>query len=1335
MYCLGIDIGSSSVKLAAVGEDRTILLTRQLRHGGDALACLAGLLCEVDADLGLDACLRWCTTGAGAGSVSKLVPDARSLGTVPALTLGAGLIAPHARSIVEMGAQSACYITDVGAARPPRFAANDGCAAGTGSFFEDQMGRLGREIEDYSRLVAGASSIPRLSGRCAVFAKTDIIHRQQEGVPVEDILLGLCYAMVRSYRALIVRKLPVQAPVALSGGVLRNAGVVRAVREVFDLGEGELLADEGQLFFQAAGAALQAWEDVRQAGGDGSPRLRDLLDACRGEIVGEPLPRLEPLPPVSLETGPGYVLAPEPWPTDGDGRVPCALGIDVGSTSTNLVLVDREGGVLHAQYARTRGNPQKAVREGLALIGERLGERVRIVSVATTGSGRSLIGHLVGADAVRDEISAQARAAAEIDSQVDTVFEIGGQDSKYIALEAGAVVDFQMNKICAAGTGSFIEEQAARIDIPLEDYGRQALSSTAPVDLGERCTVFVETAINAALAQGAEKRDIAAGLCQSVIRNYLHRVVGQKRVGDHIVLQGGVNYNAGVVAAFKQFYGDRVSVSPHFAVSGAVGAALLAWEAAPPRTSFRGFDLKGPVAERRKAGSTAIDENRAFFHATKDLLLEGYEPVADPSKKTVGIPRCLMVYKLFPLFNAFFHHLGFNVLISDESSEETIALAQRLAQGETCYPVKLIHGHMRQLLDRGADYIFMPSIHTIRHKHSTLAHNYGCPYMHEAPRLVANELDLEGRGVKLLSPLLDLDFGQQAMASAMLGVGEQLGADPHEAARGLLAGSRAVGEFTRKTEEAGERLLASLAPDERVIVMVTRNYGIEDAVLNMGIPDALIDRGQKVITISHLHDHDIDISDDYPNVYWPFGQHILSSCKIIARDPRLFAVYLTNHGCGPDTMLSHLVAEEMGDKPYLQIEVDEHFSKVGVITRIEAFLNSLDHRAGMVAEENPTIKERAAAEGDFEAEGMRVRRSDTLSRDLPVLIPSFGPYGKLIAAWLEGRGYEARAVPLDRGSLSRGKAYSTTKEYLSFSALLGMGLAARDAAAGKPFQLLLPSGEGSDADGVYDRVVQSVMENEAPGGRAGVRYVAPRLERLPELVSDFEGLFRCLLAGDVVAAARPADRARILEQLTASGCAPEALMGAAEDVGCTARRDGADPSQLDSACRVLAVGEWLIVAEDGLNSGVLSAAEERGCTVCRMALSEYAWFLWCDAFEDEARFAPLVEAMEEIGGLLGPASPFAADPHALRGIASDRVGRVRAANIRYRIARTVGAAGRFDGVVCVSSMYENADIMGQLIESAAPAPLPVLHLSFDGTLGSSEGEKLSSFLYFLERKR
>lgn len=317
--------------------------------------------------------------------------------------------------------------------------------------------------------------------------------------------------------------------------------------------------------------------------------------------------------------------------------------------------------------------------------------------------------------------------------KADTVFEIGGQDSKYISLQNGQVADFQMNKICAAGTGSFVEEQAARMNLPLKDFGRLALTAKALWNW-ESDAPCLSRPLPIAQAQGATQAEVAAGLCQSIVRNYLHKVVGSKPVGHHIVLQGGVAYNPGIVAAFRQEFGDRLTVSPCFSISGAHGAALLALESKKGPTRFHGFDRQ-PEAE--VALSAEIQRNIAFYQRGPRLLLEGYDPTPVPGRKTVGVPFALMIHKFFPMANAFFRQLGFNVLLSPSTNEEIIRLSQQTAQAETCYPVKLIHGHMAWLAERGVDYIFLPSIHTMRHETSKVEHNYGCVYMQTAPQLAA----------------------------------------------------------------------------------------------------------------------------------------------------------------------------------------------------------------------------------------------------------------------------------------------------------------------------------------------------------------------------------------------------------------------------------------------------------------------------------------------------------------------------------------------------------------------------------------------------------------------
>ena len=1286
MNGIGLDCGNTTVKLVLLSPTGELLWSKIAAHRGSAIPAARRLLGELlQWDSGVCGC-PVVLTGSAGERLLEICPGLSNLGDIPAIHRGVILLAPEARSVIEIGSQSARFLTGFGSELPPQFAVNEHCAGGTGSFFEDQMSRLGLRIEDYSNLVAQAESIPRLSGRCAVFAKTDIIHRQQEGIPTPDILLGLCYAMVRNYKAVIVRSLPVERPVALCGGVAQNAGVVQAVKAVFGLEEEDLIIPDPFLHAAAVGAALAAQEAETCSMGE------LLASLCGQPAAAGRLVRRSPL------SQPAGASLTDPA---SSGVIPlegCALGIDVGSTSTDLVLMDPDGGLIDFQYLRTAGDPEGAVRRGLEHLRERFGE-LPLLAVGVTGSGRERIGRLIGADAVRDEITAQARAAVHWVPDADTVFEIGGQDSKYISLQGGQVADFQMNKICAAGTGSFVEEQAARMGIPLEEFGPLALTAQAPVELGERCTVFIETAIQSALAQGASQAEVAAGLCQSIVRNYLHKVVGSKLVGRRIVLQGGVAYNPGIVAAFRQEFGDRLTVSPCFSISGAFGVALLALETAEGPSRFHGFTGQG---EESPALSPEVQRNIAFYQRGPQLLLEGYDPAPVPRRKTVGVPFALMIHKFFPMANAFFRHLGYNVLLSPPTNEEIIRLSQQTAQAETCYPVKLIHGHMAWLAEQGVDYIFLPSIHTMKHETSRVEHNYGCVYMQTAPRLAARALRLEERGITLLNPVFDLDFGQEAMASAMLGLGKQLGIPKVRCLPALMSGAQAVRRHTAAVEKQGRDLLASLGPEDKVLVLITRNYGLSDPVLNMGIPRLLLERGYKVLTLSHLPAHDLDLSADHPNLYWPFGQHILSGAKLVAHHPNLYAVYLTNHGCGPDTTLSYLFRQEMGEKPYLHIEVDEHFSPVGVITRIEAFLQSLESRPVRPLPEGFRLTAVPSHPTAVVAAPDRTRG--------PLYVPDLPPFTPyLLDYFRHTRGVEARAMPLGGHSLALGRAETSSKEYLPFPALLGgiLDIALRETG---PFQGLLPATQGAEADGQYPWAAESVLRRR---GLERVTLAAPVLERLPETASDPDLLLRAVLTGDVLLCAPPDRRTEL---------AP-AHIPAWEELEALARGIGALPS---SGRALAAVGEPFTLF--ALHDGVLDTLEQERWQLLRAPLGEYLWFLWRDA--GSALDGSWAKRMADLGRLLGMQSIFSPDLEVLRGEANRLLPGFAGANGRYRIAKALELGCRSSGVLTLSPRYENTATV--LDMTGALEGFPHFHLAMDNDWDEGAWSRLNSFLYYLK---
>ncbi|MBC7289540.1 MAG: CoA activase, partial [Armatimonadetes bacterium] len=439
---------------------------------------------------------------------------------------------------------------------------------------------------------------------------------------------------------------------------------------------------------------------------------------------------------------PAEVCRPEVKPGE---KIPAYLGIDVGSISTNLVVIDKQKRVLAKRYLMTAGRPIEAVRQGLREIGEEIGDIVEIRGVCTTGSGRYLIGDFVGADVVKNEITAQARGALEIDPEVDTIFEIGGQDSKFIALDHGHVVDFEMNKVCAAGTGSFLEEQAERLGISIKgEFAELAFKSQSPADLGERCTVFMETELTRQQQAGAPVEDLVAGLAYSIVYNYLNRVVGRKRIGERIFFQGGTAFNHAVVAAFEQVTGKKITVPAHNEVTGALGCAVIALENDHGQGSrFKGFDLserrytlesfecgdcpnrceinvvtvegEAPLYYGSRCEKYDVDRSKHhrpdlpdLFRERERMLLRSYQPPDLPEDAPkIGIPRAHLFHDLYPFWLALFSELGCRVVLSDRTNKAIIHEGAEQSTVEYCFPCKVMLGHIINLLEKDIDYLFL----------------------------------------------------------------------------------------------------------------------------------------------------------------------------------------------------------------------------------------------------------------------------------------------------------------------------------------------------------------------------------------------------------------------------------------------------------------------------------------------------------------------------------------------------------------------------------------------------------------------------------------------------
>lgn len=1006
-FYLGIDVGSTTVKMVVLDAERRMLAWQYRRSRGQPRQTLLEEIDSLAIELGISSptfesrIAAIGLTGSGGGPVAKLI-GGRHVNELIAQTRSIGEYYPQARTVIELGGQDSKFLSvawdeKMGKMILVDMAMNNLCAAGTGSFLDQQAERLGISIEnEFADLALQAQNPARVAGRCTVFAKSDMIHLQQKGTPLSEILAGLALALARNFKSVIGKGKAFTPPVVFQGGVAYNQGVVRAFEEVLRLQPGELIIPDHHHLMPALGTAFVAMDeelDGHLIPFKGLAPLRDYLQTKQNGHKSMP----------RLTTGGITFATPNPpmlnlTTNDTNGhqtdRLPVYLGVDVGSITTKVVLIDEHANVVARRYRHTAGRPLEAVRQALLEVTEEVTDRVEVVGVGTTGSGRYLTADYVGGDVVRSEITAQARAAIALDPTVDTIFEIGGQDSKYISLDHGAVVNFAMNSACAAGTGSFLEEQADRLKIDIQqDFSQQAFCSECPSSLGERCTVFMESDIVHHQQQGAKVDDLTAGLAYAIVENYLNRVVGNRPIGQNIFFQGGVAWNDSVVAAFQKQTNRKITVPPHHDVTGAIGAAILAMEemtkrreaGESPVTRFRGFDLRdqryeseafvcqacpnlceinrvtianeppifyGARCDKFEEKGRQRQDNRPdipdLFAERHELLMGNYEPPTErTSRLRVGIPRSLIFYDMFPYWRTFFEQLDIEVVLSDMTNPKIARYTKEHAAAETCYPAKLVYGHVVDLMDKDVDAIFLPSIINRENVSPGQEENKYCPYIPAMSYTVTAAIDLEAQGIKPLKFPLHPQWDK--IKKKELGyLAVELNRSRKEVLQADAAGIATQATFYRTLKERGQEILATLVNDYPTAVIVGRGYNTSDLGVSQDLPYKLRKMGIMPLPMDYLPLNEVDISDRYPNMFWRSGQDILAAAHIVRQDCRLQAIYVTSFNCGPDSFIISFFRNMMSGKPFLELEIDDHTADAGLITRCEAFFESLEMGHGVL---------------------------------------------------------------------------------------------------------------------------------------------------------------------------------------------------------------------------------------------------------------------------------------------------------------------------------------------------------------------------------------------------
>lgn len=1111
---LGLDLGSISLNTVVLDSQDNILENYYDHCYGQPFLVLRKRLTDLLTRYETNQFKLVAITGSGGTLATELI-GGQFINEIIAQSKSVSKLHPDAKTVIEMGGEDSKLILmeqgkESGHSSLSDFSMNSICAAGTGSFLDQQAKRIGVSIEnEFGNLALQSKNPPHIAGRCSVFAKSDMIHLQQIATPVHDIVAGLCFAVARNFKSNLAKGKELLTPIVFQGGVAANAGVVHAFNEILKLKEGELTIPKYYASMGALGAVYYAKEQSQNnVPFKGLSELEEYLLNAVNANAGLPV-LVESK--ATLTKGVTHTL-------NGEKNYPVYLGIDVGSLSTNVVLIDDLNNVIARKYLPTASRPLDAIRRGLTEIFEEVGAKVEVRAAGTTGSGRYLTGDFIGADVIQNEITAQATAAIAYDPEVDTIFEIGGQDSKYISINNGIVVDFEMNKVCAAGTGSFLEEQAEKLDINIiEQFGTLALNSEKPASLGCRCTVFIESDLNANQQRGEKNENLVGGLAYSIVNNYIQKVVGNRKIGNKIFFQGGVANNKGVVAAFEQITGKSIIIPPNFDVTGAIGMALLARDKVKEtgKTKFKGFDVrnvpftldkftcnactnvcqirmvkiegeKKPLYFGGRCEKWEVDDRKKktddipnLFLEREQMLLGDYSEEKNKGLISIGIPRELaLYYQEFSFWRTFFTELGFQVILSDHTDRKIVSKSLEMLTSETCFPIEVVHGHIVNLLEKNVDYVFIPFVVNNVTASDNPTSNCNCPWIQSYPFMVRAALAKHPGLNKLLIPALHPRFSDKVFVKEMSEFMKQhFGTNGKAVKIAIQHAQEKQTAFEKSLVRRGQEILNNLPKDKEAMVILGRPYNSGDPELNLGLVDKMINQQVLPIPLDFLPLSEENIFDDFPNMYWPNGRKILAGARMVAKNDQLHAVYISNFRCGPDSFIQHFVNEELSGKPSLQIEIDEHSADAGLITRLEAFLDSVrKNDIKPVAYESKISK-------DF--------KDATPTSDRVLYWPYMHDGSLIAAASARSCGIESYALPMQtHEDLEIGRKYTSAKECFPMICTTGSFIKKlqEPGVDDSKISFFMPDHNGPCRFGQYNQLQKVIFDHL---GRKNVKIVSP----------------------------------------------------------------------------------------------------------------------------------------------------------------------------------------------------------------------------------------------------
>lgn len=1095
----GIDVGSTTVKLVILNEQNESLFAKYERHFSDVKTATERVLREAEAVIGNQEMTMSITGSGGMGLADVLeIPFVQE---VIACTRTVEEIIPETDVAIELGGEDA-KITFFEGALEQRM--NGSCAGGTGAFIDQMAVLLKTDANGVNELAKNYKTIYPIASRCGVFAKTDVQPLINEGAAKEDIAASIFQAVVNQTIAGLAAGRKIKGNIAFLGGPLYFMSELRQrFIETLNIAPENVIFPENPQLFVAMGAAFYSEEaDATSLEG----LLHRLTTAEEGHL--SPSDTLEPLFEDEADLADfrmrhGQAQAKEKSLAEHEGVA--FLGIDAGSTTTKVALIDDNGNLMYSFYGNNQGQPLETTMTVLKDLYTKLPENVFIGKAAVTGYGEQLIQNALKVDIGEVETMAHYKAANHFQPGVDFILDIGGQDMKAMTIKDGALSSIQLNEACSSGCGSFIETFAKSLNYNVEDFAKAALKSKAPVDLGSRCTVFMNSKVKQVQKEGASVGDISAGLSYSVIKNAIYKVIKIRRpeeLGEKIVCQGGTFYNEAVLRAFEMVTGREV-VRPSIAgLMGAFGAALIALEnyeigektetlslaEIDSFTAEKEFTHCGLCENNCMLTVTMFSDGRQFITGNrcergarikvkredkkvnlvdyKYRRLFKYRPLRkkEAVRGEIGIPRVLNMYENYPLWHTFFSDLGFRVKLSPRSNKELYEQGMETIPSDTaCYPAKIAHGHIQALIDGGVPMIFYPGVVFERQESKEADNHFNCPIVQSYPDVIRNNVDdiREGK-VDYRNPYLNL--ANEASVAAVLGrCFQDLGITQEEINKALHHAYEELEAFKEDVRQKGEETLLMLnQKGERGVVLSGRPYHL-DPEINHGIAEVITQEGFHVLTedsVSHLS----DVGNLRVVNQWVYHSRLYAAARVVAKSKNLELVQLNSFGCGLDAVTTDQVEEimEQYGKIYTVLKIDEGSNLGAIRIRLRSLKAAVNERD----------KSNFQPVKRFE-EPEKIVFTKEMRKKHTLLLPMLSPIHQsgLFDIALEASGYNVVCLPaMDREAVNVGLKFVNNDS--CYPAIISIG------------QLVeaLQSGE-------YDLNNTSVMMSQTGGGCRATNYI------------------------------------------------------------------------------------------------------------------------------------------------------------------------------------------------------------------------------------------------------